>query len=193
MLSPNHIHRSRQTGFSLFELMTGLAIILILGAIALPTLTTTIASYRLGSTTEQLANLMELTRYSAIKRNTTVNVLTTFQGNNTVFYADLNGNGVLDPGEPMVVLPNDMIIANGQSTVPPASTTGLPSIQDFASQISFDYRGTVTTGGSLATSAFFLAIGLASQPRYGFRAVTVTPMGQSKAWTASANGQWKAM
>jgi type IV fimbrial biogenesis protein FimT len=194
MILRRYIHRSRRTGFSLFELLTSVAIILILGAIAIPTLTTTIASYRLGSTTEQLANLMELARFSAIQRNSTVNVLTTFQGNNTVFYADLNGNGVLDPGEPQVVLPNDMILANGQSGVPAASTTGLPSTQDFTSQISFDYRGTVTTsGGGLASSACYLAIGMASQSQYGFRAVTVSPMGQTKTWSAGTNGLWKAM
>jgi prepilin-type N-terminal cleavage/methylation domain-containing protein len=194
MILRRYIHRSRRTGFSLIELMTSLVIILILGAIAIPTLISTIASYRLGSAAEQLANLMELTRYSAIQRNSTVNVLTTFQGNNTVFYADLNGNGLLDPGEPQVVLPSDMILANGQSGVPAASTTGLPSTQDFTSQIMFDYRGTVTTsGGGLASSASYLAIGMVSQPQYGFRAVTVSPMGQTKTWSAGANGQWKAM
>jgi prepilin-type N-terminal cleavage/methylation domain-containing protein len=196
MILRRYIHRSRRTGFSLFELLTSVSIILILGAIAIPTLTTTITTYRLGSTTEQLANLMELARFSAINHNTTVNVLTTFQGNNTVFFVDLSAdkNGTLQPGDPQVVLPSDMLIANGQSGVPAASTTGLPSTQDFTSQIMFDYRGTVTTsGGGLASSACYLAIGMVSQPQYGFRAVTVSPMGQTKTWSAGANGQWKAM
>jgi Tfp pilus assembly protein FimT len=188
-----YIYRSREAGFSLFELVATLAVLFVVMAIALPTLTATIAGYRLGSSAEQLANFMELTRFSAIKRNTTVNLLTTFQGNNTVFYADLNGNGALDAGEPQVLLPSDMFIANGQTGVPPASDTGLPSTQDFTSQISFDYRGTVTSGGGLAPSAYFLVIGLVGQPQYGFRAITVTPMGQTKAWTAAAGGHWKAM
>jgi Tfp pilus assembly protein FimT len=188
MPSPQRFRRSRSSGFSLIELLTGLIIIMVLVAVAMPTISTAMASYRLGSSAEQLSNLFEVARYSAIKRNTTINLLTTVQGNNTLFYVDLLKSGTLDPSDPQVLLPSDMIVANGQPGVPAAAGTGLAGAQDFAAPISFDYRGTVTAGG-----AFVLIIGLNGQPQYGFRAVSITPMGQAKAWTASANGQWNPM
>jgi Tfp pilus assembly protein FimT len=166
-----------------------LAISMVLAAIALPTMTSSIEAYRLNSATQQVANLIEVTRYTAIHRNTSINLQMTTQGSNTVFYVDLDKNGALDPGEPQVLLPSDMQLVNGQLLVPPASTTGLGSIQDFVTQITFDYRGTVNLGQGVV---YFLAIGYTNQVQSGFRGISVTPMGQTKLWIAPSGGTWTA-
>ena len=180
---------SQQTGFSLIETVAALTIGLILAAIAIPHIINGLQGYRLNSAAQQTANLLELTRYTAIRRNASVSLRSTTQGTNTVLYADLNNDSTLAVTDPQVLLPSDLQIANGQPQIPSAATTGLANPQDFTvvQQVIFDYRGTVNT-----TGAIFLAIAHRDQARYGARAVTVTQMGQSKIWTAVGNS-WKGM
>jgi type IV fimbrial biogenesis protein FimT len=184
---------SRVAGYSLVEMMMTLAIGLILASIALPTMIGAIQSYRLNSAAQQVANLIELTRYTAIRRNSLMSLQMKVANGSTVFYVDLNGNGSLDPIEPMVLLPSDMQLANHQPLTPGAASTGLAPTQDFTSQITFDYRGTVNFSGGGAIAAYFLALGYVNQAQYGCRAITLTPMGQSKMWKAPASGSWTGM
>jgi len=182
-----------EAGFSLVETVMTLAIGLILASVALPMVVSAVQGYRLNSIAQQTANLIGLTRYSAIRRNTVVSLLTTNQAGNTVLYVDLNGNGTLDANEPLVLLPRDMQIANGQPLTPPASSTGLNPTRDFTTQITFDYRGTVNYPGGSPPAIYFLAIGYTTQTQFGTRAITVTPMGQTKVWTAPPGSTWKGM
>lgn len=170
-----------------------LAIGLIMVSMALPMLVGAVQNYRLNSLVQQTANFVELARYTAIRRNAPVSMLQKVQSGNTVLFIDSNGNGTLDAGEPMLMLPSDMQIANGQSLTPDPASIGIQPLQDFAGTITFDYRGTVNfpTGG--ATGAYFLALGYTNQAQYGCRAVTVIPMGQTKLWRAPAGGTWTWM
>jgi prepilin-type N-terminal cleavage/methylation domain-containing protein len=185
--------RSKELGFTLVEMVVTLAVGLILVSMALPVMIGAIQSYRLNSVAQQTANLIELTRYAAIRRNTIVSLHKTVQNANTVFFIDLNGNGTLDADEPMIMLPNDMQIANGQSLTPGPASTGLNNTQDFVDTITFDYRGTVNFPVGGATGTYFLALGYTNQTQYGCRAITVVPMGQTKLWKAPAGGPWTGM
>jgi type IV fimbrial biogenesis protein FimT len=184
---------TKSTGYSLVEMMMTLAIGLILVSVALPTMIGAIQGYRLNSSAQQIASLVELTRYTAIRRNATMSVQTVVKNGNRIFYIDLNGNGLLDANEPLVVLPTDMQLANQMPLTPNATSTGLVPAQDFTTQINFDYRGTALplVGGPVAT--YFLAIGYVNQAQYGCRAITVTPMGQTKLWKSPPSGTWTAM
>ncbi len=170
-----------------------LAVGLILVSMALPVMIGAIQGYRLNSVAQQTANLIELTRYAAIRRNTIVSLHKTVQNGNTIFFVDLDGDGALGAGEPMVMLPNDMQIANGQSLTPGPASTGLNNTQDFVDTITFDYRGTVSFPVGGAIGPYFLALGYANQSQYGCRAITVVPMGQTKLWKAPAGGPWTGM
>jgi len=173
----------------LLETVVAVAVGLILAAIAIPTLISGLQGYRLNSAAQETTNLLQLARYTAIRRNASVSLRSTTQGPNTVLYVDLNNNSTLAVADPQVFLASDLQIANGQPQIPSSATTGLPNPQDFTTvqQVSFDYRGTVNT-----TGAIFLAIAHKDQARYGARAVTVTQMGQSKMWTA-VGSSWKGM
>jgi len=169
-----------------------LAVGLILVSVALPVLVGAIQNYRLNSMVQQTANFVQLTRYTAIRRNTIVSMRQTVQSGNTVLFIDLKGDTALDVGDPMLMLPSDMQIANGQCPKPDPSTPGLDPVfaaaQDFAGSITFDYRGTVNYPPGGATGAYFLALAYTNQTQPGCRAVTVMPMGQTKLWTAPAGG-----
>jgi type IV fimbrial biogenesis protein FimT len=184
---------SREFGYSLVEMVMTLAIGLILVSVALPMLVAAIQGYRLNSIAQQTADLIDLTRYTAIRRNTTVSLHKALQNGNTVFYIDLKGNGTLDASDPMVVVPNDMQLANGQSLTPGSASTGVPNTQDFTDTIQFDYRGTVYYQPGSAIGPYFLALGYTIPTQYGYRAVTVIAMGQTKIWKASVGGTWALM
>ena len=193
MKSLRHRCPTKSAGYSLVEMMMTLAIGLILVSVALPTMIGAIQGYRLNSSAQQVANLVELTRYTAIRRNAPMSLRTVVQNGNRIFYLDLNGNGTLEANEPLVVLPADMQLANGQPLTPNATSTGLVPAQDFTTQINFDYRGTAfpLPGGPVAT--YYLALGYVNQAQYGCRAITVTPMGQTKIWKAPPSGTWTGM
>jgi prepilin-type N-terminal cleavage/methylation domain-containing protein len=193
MKSSGRRRLSEVAGYSLVEMMMTLAIGLILVSVALPTMIGAIQAYRLNSIAQQVASLIELTRYTAIRRNSVMSLQSVVNNGNRVFYVDLNGNGLLDANEPMVMLPSDMQLANRQPLTPDASSTRLAPTQDFAGQITFDYRGTVNFTGGGPPKAYFLALGYVSQAQYGSRAITVTPMGQAKMWKAPASGTWIGM
>jgi prepilin-type N-terminal cleavage/methylation domain-containing protein len=180
-------------GYSLVEMMMTLAIGLVLVSVALPTMIGAIQGYRLNSSAQQVANLVELTRYTAIRRNSVVTLKMQVIKGSTIFFIDLNGNNQPDANEPMVILPTDMQLANGQPLTPGPGSTNLTPTQDFVSQINFDYRGTVNFQGGGPVAVYFLALGFTNQAQYGCRAITVTPMGQTKIWKAPASGTWTGM
>lgn len=186
--------RAKIAGYSLVEMMVTLAVGLILISVALPTMISAIQSYRLNGTAQQIANLIELTRYTAIRRNAVMSLQMAPYKGSTVFYIDLRGNSTPDATEPMVVLPTDMQLANGQPLTPDATSTKLLPAQDFTTQINFDYRGTaVPLVGGPVGKTYFLALSYTNQAQYGSRAITVTPMGQTKVWKTVGSGTWVGM
>jgi prepilin-type N-terminal cleavage/methylation domain-containing protein len=177
-------------GYSLVEMMMTLAVGLILVSVALPAMIGAIQGYRLNSTAQQVGTLIELTRYTAIRRNTVITLQMKPIKGNTVFFIDLNGDGQLDTNEPMVLLPSDMQLAPGNA--PDSSSTGLAATQDFAGHITFDYRGTVAFPVGPLTP-YFLTLGYVNQAQYGSRAITVMPMGQTKLWRVLDGSTWTGM
>jgi hypothetical protein len=107
-----------------------------------------------------------------------------------LFYVDLLGTGNYVNTDPTYFLPSDMQLA------PAASTTQLANIQALGVNgcVGFDSRGTVTyaTCGAGAPVVWFISIGITGA-NSGYRAITITPMGQAKAWTASPGGIWNTM
>src|ERR1700686_5760067 len=87
--------RGKEFGYSLVEMVMTLAISLILVSVALPMLVGAIQGYRLNSIAQQAADLIDLTRYTAIRRNAIVSLHKTVQNGSTVFCMDLKANGIL--------------------------------------------------------------------------------------------------
>jgi prepilin-type N-terminal cleavage/methylation domain-containing protein len=187
-------------GFSLIELLVALAVALVLAAIAIPSVTTTYSQYRLGVQATLIANQLDLLRMTAVRKNTTItlysNILTSgcaTPNSNVVLYIDTNKSAACDSNDPQMVLPGDMQISNGLSTAP-AGMPGVTSMGSIyssavklpAAGIAFSSNGTISGGAG----PYIIVIGYSATSKYGFRAITVTSMGQIKVWTASASGSW---
>lgn len=185
--------RSRQAGLSLVEMVMTLAVGLVMASVALPIVVGAVQRYRLNGATQQVANLMDLTRYTAIRQNKVFTLEQTTQNGRTVLYIHANNDATLGPNNPMMVLPGDMQVANSDPLTPSSSSMGLGPTSNFQNSINFDYRGTVLFAPGAQVNPIFLAIGYTNQAQYGIRAVTLTPMGQTKTWAAPPNGTWSGM
>ena len=194
MKSPVRKCPMRVAGYSLVEMMMTLAIALILLSVAMPLMVGAIQGYRLNSAAQQVSNFVDLARYTAIRNNKTVIVQAGVTAGRVTLYMDFDGNNQMGANEPRIILPNDIVIANTDSLLPDRAGFGLrTTVQDFNSQIIFDSRGVLNFGGGLAATSYFLALGFSTQVGSGYRAVTVTPMGQTKMWKGPASGTWSVL
>src|SRR5882724_2342844 len=177
---------SSSRGFSLIELVVALVVALVLAAIAIPSIVTTYSQYRLGVQATLIADQLDLLRMNAVRKNTTVTLFSTTSGSNTVLYIDANKDNALDSKDPQVMLPADMQISNSLTTAP----TGMPGVSSMGTNyssavklptggISFASNGTISNGAG----PYIIVIGYANTSKYGYRAITVTSMGQIKVWT----------
>jgi prepilin-type N-terminal cleavage/methylation domain-containing protein len=193
--SCRHTLSNSSRGFSLIELLVAMVVALVLAAIAIPNIVTTYSQYRLGVQATLIADQLDLLRMNAVRKNTTVTLFSTTPASNTILYIDTNKNSSLDSTDPQVMLPADMQISNDLSTAP----TGMPGTSSMgtyyssavklpAGGISFASNGTI----SGSAGPYIIIIGYKSTSKFGFRAITVTSMGQIKVWTASSGGSWSA-
>lgn len=181
-------------GFSLVEMMMTLAVGLILMSIALPAMVGAIQGYRLNSAAQQISNFVDMTRYTAIRNNKVTSLQKTVQSGNTILYIDLDGDGQLEVNEPHMLLPSDIVFANGDSLLPDRSGLALGVPQDFANAVAFDSRGVLNFGpGGIAPATYLIALGFTNRTENGYRAVTVSPMGQTKMWKGPPSGAWAPM
>ncbi|HTB92141.1 MAG TPA: prepilin-type N-terminal cleavage/methylation domain-containing protein [Candidatus Sulfotelmatobacter sp.] len=183
---------STQRGFSMLELVIVLAVMLVLSAITLPSVVRSMSIYRLSVATTSLQNIIETARFNAVRLNTKVSLRQINLGGQTAFYVDLTGTGYVGT-DPVFLVPNYVQIS--PAGAPAASTTGLANTAALgAGCITFTSRGVVdySTCGGGVQSVWFISLGSVSA-NTGYRAITVTPMGQAKTWSGSTGGNWGLM
>ncbi|HEV2289173.1 MAG TPA: GspH/FimT family pseudopilin [Candidatus Acidoferrales bacterium] len=182
--------RRAQRGFSLVEVTIGLTVLIALAAIATPTILQGWNSYRLTSAADSIAGMLDRARFEAIHGNTRLSCIAVQTANGWVIGIDENGNGVIDPNEPQVILPGPpALLAAGIAPGPATfgyATVAVPP----ANTVTFDARGTIFFGANPVVTAYSIYVGIPNQGTYGYRAVTVTQMGQTKVWFASAGSGW---
>ncbi|HEV2298919.1 MAG TPA: GspH/FimT family protein [Candidatus Acidoferrales bacterium] len=184
--------RKAEIGFTLIEVTVSVVVMMIIAAIAIPSIMQGWNSYRLTSAADSVAGLLERTRFEAIHKNGRLSCVAAQVGGLWVVAIDENGNGQPDPTEPQVDLPGPATfvgagVAPGPASMGPSYAAAIvPN-----GSLTFDARGTVFPNPG-APPPYVTYIGIPNQPTYGFRAVTVTAMGQVKVWQAAANGSWVA-
>jgi len=193
--APNpRTRRRRIAGFSMAELGVSLTVLLILTAIAIPTLMRSFRTYQLNDAAARLSDMLKFTRFEAVRRNTPVNFLILPSGTDWIAGTDANNNGSVDATEKQILI-NGVVTLLPSGTPPnPASILaklGATSTLDAsksgaASSLAFDARGAVSP---LAAYVFYL--GSATHPEFGFRAVILLPSGATQIWTAPDGGTWQ--
>lgn len=184
--------RKIEEGFTLIELTVSVAVMMIIAAIAIPSILQGWNSYRLTSAADSVAGILERTRFEAIHKNARLSCIGAPSGTGWAVGIDENGNGVIDPNEPQVILPGPATLVGAGVAPGPASMGAgyAGAITPPGNAMTFDARGTVFFAGPGGPVTYIAYVGIPNQPKYGYRAVTITPMGQVKVWAASSTGSW---
>ncbi len=187
--------QKRVGGFSLTELVVAMAVAMVLMGIGMPYFLRAYRMYQLTNAAEQLADILRLTRYGAIRLNRDVKCVikpAVSDPTMTNAFADDDGDGTPGTTEKIILLGNggNLVdsggvpgigallaganVTSGSVPVPPGNAT-----------IPFDSRGSVKTNN---VNVFYLASPAA--PEIGYRAVLLMPAGSIQIWTGDANGKW---
>jgi type IV fimbrial biogenesis protein FimT len=195
--APNlRTRRGRIAGFSVVELAVSLTVLLILTAIAIPSLMYSFRTYQLNDAASRLSDMLKFTRFEAVRRNTPVTLQIKQNGNDWSVWTDSNNNVTVDPTERQILI-NGMVTLLPSGTPPsPASilaklgaTSSLDASRSGAAgSLTFDSRGAVSP-----LAAYVLYLGSTNSPEFGYRAVILLPSGATQIWTAPASGPWQRL
>jgi type II secretory pathway pseudopilin PulG len=186
-------HRSRSRGFSMVELAVSLCVMLILTAIAIPSLVRSFRTYQLNDAAGRVSDQLKFARFEAVRRNTQINCQIKQFGNDWIVWTDWIANVTPDPTENQTLITGFVTLL--PSGVPPSSATitatlgasnTLTTLSGANGFISFDARGAVSP-----LAAYVLYVGSATNPEYGYRAVILLPSGAVQIWTAPTAGPWQ--
>lgn len=190
----------RVSGFSLTELVVAMAVAMILMVAAMPYFLRAYRSYQLSNAATQMADIVRLTRYEAIRLNRVTNcVIRPDSGNPGMTYAsmtDVNGNPLTGLGARAILLGSggnlvDSGSVPGASSLPSAAALGATNptaISPTGGTVQFDARGAVTSGNVLV---FYL--NAPGSPQSGYRAVLLMPAGSIQIWSGDSNGNWQQL
>jgi len=190
--------RSTIAGFSVVELVISLCVMLILSAIAIPTLMRSLRAYQLNDAATRLASMLKFTRFEAVRRNKQVNFVMQTSGTGYLVGTDSDRSGALDPTEKQELIAGfATLLPSGVAPAPSAITAALggtpPTVVYGSSSatVTFDARGAIRVGGTVSNSVFVFYIGSINDPAPGYRAVILLPAGTTQIWSAPSAGPWQ--
>ena len=198
--APNpRTRRRRIAGFSMVELAVSMTILLILSAVAIPSLLQSFRTYQLNNAAARVSDMLKFTRYEAVRQNRPISFLMQPSGNGWLVGTDSNRNGNIDPTDKQALI-NGFVTLVTAGTPPPAAITALLNVGALTATpanpgpLQFDARGAVRVNGTLTGNIYVFYVGAAPPNNpgdFGFRAVILLPTGATQIWTATAAGPWQ--
>ena len=188
---------SRFGGFSMVELAVSVTVLLILTAIAIPSLMRSIRVYQLNDAATRVADMLKFTRFEAVRRNKQINFLMQPSGADWIIGTDSDGSGAIEVIEKQQLITGfATLLPSGVAPAPTAIRAALGGAplntkSGSAGSVTFDSRGAIRVGGVVSTSIFVFYVGSQTNPEYGFRAVIQLPSGSTQIWTAPGIGPWQ--
>ena len=188
--------RKSSHGFSMLELAASLAIVMILSAVAIPSLLRSYRAYVLSDAASRVAGIMKFARFEAIRRNTNVSCRVQQSGATWIAWTDSDNNGSPGRGEVQVVL-TGMVGIIPSSSLPSSApivaalgsaSPGLTVQSGSNTFVTYDGRGAVDFGGS-SPAVYVYYVGNTTISNFA-RAVVVLPSGLVQVWS-SASGTWQ--
>jgi len=187
------------------ELAVSLTVLMILTAIAIPTLTRSFRTYQLNSAAASLSDILKFTRFEAVRRNSleycafnnpnapgwvvwTTPSSSSTSPVNTEKQILISGFATLLPvgGPPG---PGAIATALGVSV----SALNANTLSGSSGRVTFDARGAIRVGGTVSGNVYVFYIGSATNPEFGYRAVIQLPSGSTQVWTAPSGGPWQQL
>lgn len=171
---------------------------LILTAIAVPSLMRSLRAYQLNDAAGRVSDMLKFTRFEAVRRNTQVNFLMQTSGAGWLVGTDSNNNRTLDPTEKQQLISGFAALVPSRVAPSPAAITtalgGAPlnPLYGSGSTVTFDARGAIRdASGQVSSQIYVIYIGSINDPDPGYRAVILLPSGSTQIWTAPSAGPWQ--
>jgi type IV fimbrial biogenesis protein FimT len=194
--------RRAAAGFSLVELVMSICVMLVLTALAIPSLMRSLRTYQLNSAAASVSDMLKFTRFEAVRRNMQINFQLTSKGTDWIAWTDsfdVGNAGPIDARDKQVLIAGYATLLPAGAPVPsPNAITAAVGVSLFTlsagnSSVTFDARGAVrsTWNGPLSTRAFVFYIGNGTSSDSGYRAVVLLPSGSTQIWTAPSGGPWR--
>jgi prepilin-type N-terminal cleavage/methylation domain-containing protein len=187
--------RRRDRGFSMTELAVSLAIVLVLSAIAIPSMIYSYRVYKWNDSAARIASLLKFTRFEAVRKNRPVSCqILAVNSTDWRLWADTNNNNTADPGEMQYLVTGELTLLPAGTPPPPTDIQNalgsvvLTPASNSSGSITFDHRGAVSP-----SLTYVLYIGSPTNPEFGYRAVVLLPTGIIQVWTAPAAGPWQRL
>ena len=189
--------RRRMAGFSMVEMAVSLSVLLILTAIAIPSLMRSFRTYQLNDAAARLGDMLKFTRFEAVRQNRQVSFRMQQSGTAWVIGVDSNFNGTIDVNEKQEVIDGfATLLTSGTAPSPTAiiaalGGASLTTLSGNPGSVTFDARGAIRVGGNVSATIFVFYIGSVADPEFGYRAVILLPSGSTQIWTAQSGGTWQ--
>ncbi len=177
------------------ELVVSICVMLILTAVAIPSLMRSLRAYQLNSAAARVSDVLKFTRFEAVRRNTQLNFLMQATGTGWLVGTDLNNNGALDPTEMQQLIAGyATLLPAGVAPTPTAirvalGGAALTTLSGANNSVTFDARGAVRQGigGAVSINMYVFYVGNANDPDSGYRAVILLPSGGTQIWTGTTS------
>ena len=175
-------HRSA-SGFSLLELMIVVGIIMVVSAMAMPKLMTTIADVRLRGAVNSASGIIQSARMIAIKDNKLRKVKYSNVSGGGFVYVDLNDDGTIQATEPQVQMGSTIMAYSAPTGLSALTSTELNYTPTTVTSIMLNARGlpcSAATTCGVGMVIYFTDSRTVGSP--GWAAVSVSPAGRVKTW-----------
>jgi type II secretory pathway pseudopilin PulG len=179
------------------ELSVSMTVVLILTAIAIPSLMRSFRTYELNDAASRLSDMLKFTRFEAVRRNIPVMLQIKQSGSDWNVWTDSNGDTIEDPTEKQILFTGFVTLLPAGAPpgtsgfVTPLGTSNFTVVSGIDGPVKFDARGAVRVGSALTTSVDVFYLGSSANPEFGYRAVLLLPSGATQIWTAPAGGTWQ--
>lgn len=200
---PSTTQRKGQ-GFSLIELVTVVAIIMILAGITVPRLLNVVSDIKLRYVATNLSGLLQSARIQAVRKNTPYSVSsTTLPTGDAAYYVDLPGAAYTAGVDPVLPLGSQITayIGTGSGAPNEGTLTGTSGLMGFAVNPGSDYptfnaRGLpcIVAGNSCPQNpgqgfVVFLSNSTVTG-NVSWASVAVNGSGRVQIWTCDGSGNW---
>lgn len=186
----------------MLELVISISVMLILTALAIPSLMRSMRAYQLNSAAAGVSDMLKLTRFEAVRRNKQINLQFTQNGPSWIVWTDsfvVGNGGPIDPRDKQQVIGGYPTLLPSGTAPPPNAIqaalggAALATLSGANGAVTFDARGAVRQGigGALAINPYVFYIGNATDTDSGYRAVVLLPSGGAQIWTAPSGGPWR--
>ena len=182
------------------ELVVSICVMLILTALAIPSLMRSVRTYQLNSAAASVSDMLKFTRFEAVRQNKQINFLMLNNGPaGWLVGTDSNNNGAFESTEKRQSIAGyATLLPSGIAPAPSAISAALAGValttlSGANGTVTFDARGAVRQGinGALITAPYVFYVGNANDPDSGYRAVVLLISGSTQIWTAPSGGPWR--